>query len=398
MLDTKHFLILVGPRQTGKTTSLKQLHQYLDEQKRQCSYINLENPLVLEEVNKHPENLLKFTSFFQLNNGQKLFLLVDEVQYADDPSNLLKFLYDEYQNQLKIIATGSSSFYIDKKFSDSMMGRKRLIETGTLNFREFLHFTEHDDLVQELDFLTQQPEYRSLKKTQLESLLEEYMVFGGYPEVVLADSEQEKRIVLEGIATSITKKDLFDAGLTDDVKYAQLLKIIAAEVGGQLNLNEIIKSIKLSYYKAEEMVYVGRKAFIIDTVTPFFRNFRKEISKMPKVFMLDNGLRNFLMNDFRRPSQRQDKGQLLENYIFRLFWDRYRSDQLHYWRTADQYEVDFVIEDNREEGSAYEVKWNGSTSFTKGQKRFMETYPTFPLKKICWEHPGKDSIDVMRMI
>ncbi|MEX0965999.1 MAG: ATP-binding protein [Bacteroidia bacterium] len=394
-LETKHFIILVGPRQTGKTTALTQLNQYLKAEGKAVAYINLENPLVLQEVNKHPEHLLNYTDFFRLPEGEKLFLLVDEVQYAADPSNLLKFLYDEYHDRLKIIATGSSSFYIDRKFGDSMMGRKRLVQSGTLNFTEFLHFSGNDALMDELDKLAQNPQYRSLQEPKLKNLLEQYLTYGGYPEVVLATDEKEKQMVLQGIGTSIIKKDLLDSGLTDDLKFAQFLRLLAGETGKQTNLNSISKSLKINNKKAEEMMYVARKSFIIETISPFFRNFRKELTKMPKAYFIDSGLRNFLINDFRRPSLRQDKGEVLENYVFRLLWDSYSTDQLHHWRTADQYEVDFVIENNREKGMAWEVKWDGETSLSSGQKKFAETYENFPLKKLCWQNPDANSIEIL---
>lgn len=88
-------------------------------------------------MNENPENLLQYAGYFTRNEDKRFYVLIDEVQYVDNPANLLKYLYDEYHPDLKIIATGSSSFYIDKKFGDSLIGRKRLIQSSTLNFREF---------------------------------------------------------------------------------------------------------------------------------------------------------------------------------------------------------------------------------------------------------------------
>ncbi|WP_315899990.1 DUF4143 domain-containing protein [Membranihabitans marinus] len=184
--------------------------------------------------------------------------------------------------------------------------------------------------------------------------------------------------------------------MTDDLKYFQLMRFIAGQIGEQLNVNSLSRQLKLPYRKAENMIYVARKSFMIATLPPFFRNFRKEITKMEKVFILDPGLRNFLINDFRPITDRQDKGSVLENYFFRILWERHNSLNLHYWRTADKYEVDFIVEESRSRGMAYEVKWNGEAPLKQGQIVFTEEYPDFPITKVCWDHPGDGAVDILR--
>ena len=142
-------------------------------------------------VNKHPEEIFRFVprpdkSLQQTNPaGKPAYLFIDEVQYASDPSNLLKYLYDLYHENLKIVATGSSAFYIDKKFKDSLAGRKRIFELQTLSFDEWLNFKDLDELSGELKLIRQQKDYRSPGFRQLLESFNEYLIFGGYPEVVL---------------------------------------------------------------------------------------------------------------------------------------------------------------------------------------------------------------------
>jgi len=198
-LKDDKFIILTGARQTGKTSILIMLRNYLEEKGESSIYFNLENPDYREFLNKHPYNI------FELMPKSKVrqYVIIDEIQYLDDPTNFLKLLYDEKRDKVKIIASGSSSFYIDKKFKDSLVGRKTLWEVYPLNFNEFLIFKEQADLMKQKD-----KKLSVYYASKLKELWSEYLIFGGYPEVVLAENEEAKKIILEDIGTSYIKKIL----------------------------------------------------------------------------------------------------------------------------------------------------------------------------------------------
>ena len=144
-LDDKRYSILIGARQVGKTTVVKQVKDYLVSKNEKAFFITFENPEILKAINEHPEHIFKYAVHpSSLNTKERLFLLIDEVQYAANPSNFLKYLYDTYEGKVKIIATGSSAFYINKDFKDSLAGRKKIFELYTLDFEEFLHFKAGD--------------------------------------------------------------------------------------------------------------------------------------------------------------------------------------------------------------------------------------------------------------
>lgn len=394
-LDQKQFTLIAGPRQSGKTTTLKQIEEYFREKNIPCSYIDLENIRIRSAVNEDPDNLLHYTDFPGLKNEERYFVLLDEVQNASDPSHLLKYLYDTYHPKLKIIATGSSSFYIDQKFTDSLVGRKRLITTSTLSFEEFLAYTQSEDLEQELHALQTNPKRKSTQRPQLIHALEEYLKYGGYPEVVLAKSHEEKLEILDDIALSMIQKDLIESGISDELNYHRLLRTLAFENGQLLNVHSLSHDLKLKRQLIESMIYIARKSLLISTLSPFHKNFRKELSKMPKLYFLDTGLRNYLANDFRVLGDRQDKGVLLENYLYCSLWRKYDPLQIHFWRTADAYEVDFVIESRKNSGQAYEVKWNCKQKMSKGQHHFIDHYKLFPLQKVCFTGAGPAEIDIL---
>ncbi len=131
-LKRKEYIIITGARQVGKTTILKQISKFLKEQNEVHYFLTFENPDILNLVNDHPANILQFTGVGspsrEAESGKKITLLIDEVQYHKNPSNFLKYHYDVNGDWLKIVATGSSAFYLDTKFKDSLAGRKKIFE------------------------------------------------------------------------------------------------------------------------------------------------------------------------------------------------------------------------------------------------------------------------------
>lgn len=167
-LPDKEFIIITGARQTGKTTLLSQVQNHLIAQgKKSVFYLTLEDPAILSRLNQHPEYIFDFTI---RKEGEKVFVLIDEVQYLDNPSNFLKLLYDKHHKNLKIVATGSSAFYIDQKFTDSLAGRKKLFELYTLDLEEYLLFRSGNNTLSiELGRIRENPSYYSTRQKELET-------------------------------------------------------------------------------------------------------------------------------------------------------------------------------------------------------------------------------------
>jgi len=390
--------ILIGPRQVGKTTLVKQLAKILEEQGEQFYFLTFEDPAILDAVNQHPENIFNYTQLpSAMPDGKRLYIIIDEVQYANNPSNFLKLLYDKYKEQVKVIATGSSAFYIDKSFKDSLAGRKKVFELFPLSFDEFLHFKQEDGLAGELQEMRDREKYQSVSRLKINALFDEYLIYGGYPEVVLAETEQEKQEILKELVNSYMKKDALEAGIREEQKFFRLARLLADQAGNLVNNNELGNTLQLTSPTIENYTYILQKSFIINLVTPFYGNLRKELTKMPKVYFSDNGLRNVLVNNFNKLSDREDKGQLLENYVFNRLRKLYDADNLHYWRTADGNEVDFIVEQGIKQGSAYEVKFSDSQFKASKYQKFTEGYPGFELRCVSREVSGGNAFDVVRL-
>jgi len=376
-LKEKEFTIISGARQTGKTTLLNQLLNYLQQRQETGFFLTLEDPAILSRLNQHPENLFEFI----LRAPEKrIFVLLDEVQYLNDPSNFLKLLYDKYSPQLKVIAAGSSAFYIDRKFKDSLAGRKRLFELFTLDFDEYLKFrTANTDLQDELHQIRSNSKYTSSKRKELESQFHEYLTYGGYPEVVLAGSAKKKIEILKELMRSYLKRDIAESNIRDQEKLYRMLIILSHQTGSLVNVNELSRTLKLSVTAVENYLYLLRKCLHVHLINPFYGNLRKELTKMPKVYFHDLGFRNIIMNLFSPLDQRPDKGSIIENYAFIRLRERFGTDNLHYWRTVDGNEIDFIITETTGKGRAIEIKYDEGNFNPSGYSKFTAGYPGYPL-------------------
>ncbi|MCP4295982.1 MAG: AAA family ATPase, partial [Proteobacteria bacterium] len=227
-------VFLLGTRQTGKTTLshlVAENSQYSNEDTRFIDFEDKQQRSIFNET-----NLSNLKQIFRLEgiDHQKPHLLVfDEVQLLDDPSNLLKLLHDHFPN-LKIIATGSSSLQIKNKFSDSLAGRKRVYQVQPLNFDEFLLFREEKKFIEMRKIFNNEDHIDSLipiisaVHSQFLSLFEEYLIYGGYPEVVLIHDKEAKLQKLDSIVSSYIQKDIREIANIENISaYNNFLKYLA---------------------------------------------------------------------------------------------------------------------------------------------------------------------------
>ena len=369
-LEKKEFTILTGARQTGKSTLLKQLEEDCKQSGIPTIFLNLENKSILAELNKSPLSIIHFLP----ETEQRIIVFIDEVQYLDDPSNFLKLLYDEYAPKLKIVATGSSAFYIDRNFKDSLAGRKRVFTLYTCSFSECLLLKNKTDLLNEFNRLSNQKGAKSVVLSALEVEFYNYILFGGYPAVVLEPDMEEKKQRLNEIKDSYVKRDILEAGVKNESAFYALFRILADQSGNLLNVNELSTTLRIKTETVENYLFILRKCFHVVLIKPFFRNLRKELTKMPKVYLLDTGLRNCLLNNFESLPFRTDRGALWENFYFRILLNKYSQDELFYWRTSVGNEVDFVLP-HIQNPFAVEVKYDQSAIKESKYKLFSANYP-----------------------
>lgn len=386
-LEKKPYTIIVGARQTGKTTLLKQLRDTAKSEGKDTFFFNMEQMDVRAEMNADPMNLLKYIP----HTETKKYIFIDEIQYLEDPSNFLKLIFDDYSDRMKIVATGSSAFYIDKKFKDSLAGRKRVFQLGTCSFEEYLEMREETELLREWQRLSMENEAKTTMLSALRAALDDYIIYGGYPAVVCEDDPDEKIALLKELRDSYLQRDISEAGITNSDKFYKLYTLLAAQTGTEVNVSELSKTIGASGPSVESYLNVLQKSFHIALIIPFYRNIKKELVKMPKAYVMDTGMRNCLINYFPATLGLGDDGALFENFIYHRLRERYTEEDIKYWRTSDQKEVDFVVDAPRTK-AAYEVKNNQAQVRPKKYRTFDEAYPEFGLDFLSKEPLSEKTI------
>ncbi len=364
--------ILIGARQTGKTTLLRQLSDGLQKEREPTEFISLEDPFILAELNKHPDKLFEFIQ--PLNDIKKTNIFIDEIQYLDDPSNFLKYHFDLYKDKIKLIVSGSSSFYIDKKFKDSLAGRKKIFNILTLSFEELLYFKDKTDLLE----MVKSGKIPLLYRKEIDKLVFEYLLYGGYPDVVLANNLENKRQILKELANSYVKKDAIEAKIKLPDLYLKMMITLSAQIGSLVNTNKLSANFQIDNSTVNLYLRLMRQSFHVSLINPFFNNRPKELRKMSKIYFNDLGLRNYFIDNFDPIGIRNDKGALFENFVFRRFLDHCDDDEIRYWRTQKKQEVDFIIKGKQ----AFEVKYSEDQFNPAKYAYFKTSYPDLPLKLI----------------
>ncbi|MFH1453868.1 MAG: ATP-binding protein [Armatimonadota bacterium] len=342
-LKKGEILVIHGARQTGKTTLLKIIRDKLINEKGvlpdNIFYFDLEDFTFLEMFNKgHKEVVSYIESHKNIDKNNKIYILIDEIQYLDNPSPLLKILHDHYE-WLKIIVSGSSSFQVKSKFKDSLAGRTVDFELYPLDFEEFLVFKEIN-----YDLSSFKAFQSETVNKELSGLFKEYLIYGGYPKIVLEKSIDAKETYLKQVINTYVKKDIRDLGHIRDVnRFNKLLRVLADKTGSLLNVLELSSTIGISRPTIEEYLFIMENTYIIKMVPPFYTNIRSEISKMSKIFFEDTGIANLL-----KYGVFLDKvsGELFENAVYCAIRSALGKEIVKYWRTKQKTEIDFIADLN----------------------------------------------------
>ena len=370
-LDKKEILAIVGPRQSGKTTLLKKIQIGL----KNSVFLNFEDKEVLELFETDIKNFAR--KYF--NNYKYIF--IDEFQHSKNGGKNLKYLYDFYDKN-KIIISGSSAIDLTIYAIKFLVGRIFVFNLYQLDFEEFLNFKQQDllsvylDYKKDLDLKYGKINFLNISTTlnnQFNKILEEFLLWGGYPRVVLAKDEKEKRIILKNIYNTYFLRDIRDTlGLIDDFKLAKLIKALAIQAGQLVEYNELGQISGYDYLTLKKYLNILEKTFICMPLVPFFQNKRKEIVKNPKLYFFDTGIRNYIVNDFKNLSDRVDASSLYENFVFNQLTKQ--EIIINFWRTKAGAEVDFILEINAEK-VPLEIKSNLKKAvLTKSLNAFMEDY------------------------
>ncbi|WP_157579056.1 ATP-binding protein [Spirosoma montaniterrae] len=333
-------IILTGPRQVGKTTLLRELAQ---QTQQDTLWLNCDEPddrADLEGVGS--------TQLRALVGTHKL-VLIDEAQRVSSIGLTLKLLVDQLP-EVQVIATGSSALELAGGISEPLTGRK-------FDYRL-------------LPFSTQEMAY-SISARDEQRLLEQRLIYGFYPEVVLNPSNGERR--LAELADSYLYKDILRlADIRKPAVLQKLLIALALQIGSEVSYHELGQTVGTDPATVERYIGLLEQTFVVFQIGALSRNLRNELKKSKKVFFYDNGIRNAIIKNFNPLSLRADVGALWENFMIaeRVKANAYanRRPNYYFWRTTQQQEIDWLEE---EQGAlrAFEFKWN-----PKAKARFPASF------------------------
>lgn len=345
-LEPNKVLVIYGPRRVGKTTLIK---QYLKKTRLSYRLENGENLMVQRVLSSQDFALIK--DFV----GNHELLVFDEAQYIPNVGLGLKIIVDQCP-QIRVIATGSSSFDLSGQVGEPLTGRKKTLLLYPLAQLEFA---------------------RQVNKFDLRQQLPDFLVFGSYPSVSTAKSKKQKQEILEELSQSYLLKDLLALErLKSPQILMDLLKLLAFQIGSEISLNELATQLVIDVKTTGRYLDLLGKTFVIFKLQGFSRNLRKEITSKRKYYFIDLGIRNAIINNFNGLELRDDVGRLWENFLVieRLKTQEYKNHHgnFYFWRTWDKQEVDWV----EERGGVlhgYEFKWKDDKQI-KSPRDWQKTY------------------------
>lgn len=388
-MGRKEIFALLGPRQSGKTTLLKLLKQWLENEKgvkpEQISFITFEDRDILEKFSVDPKEYVK--SLVARKTNERFYFFIDEFQYLTDGGKTLKLLYDMFDN-IKFIVTGSSSLELTGKTAKFLVGRIFYFYLWQLSFGELIRarsnqlfnvYQEKNALVK--DFFEDGKDFSSpaadIFSQDLRKLFEEYALWGGYPEVAKAENVETKTIILKNIYDTYVSKDIIELlKITDYSVLKKLLTILAAQIGSLVNYQNLARDAQSYFQEIKYHLSILEQTYIISLISPYFTNRATEIRKNPKVYFIDLGLRNYILSAFHDLSVRPDLGSVIENVIFsQLKFQTKEESDIKYWRTIAKAEMDFILP-KKQSILALEVKYSffDSPKVSRGFRSFISEY------------------------
>ncbi|MEK6921129.1 MAG: ATP-binding protein [Nanoarchaeota archaeon] len=329
-LDKPEILAVIGPRQCGKTTLLRNI------------FAELQGAVFLDFEDRETLELFEtdLRAFISLYVEKYRYVFIDEFQYAKNGGKNLKYIYDHHKT--KIIISGSSATDLSIQSIKYLVGRIFVFSLHPFSFEEYLSYKD-----KEIYTFVTQAKLSPIIVTKILPLFQEFCIYGGYPRVLLATTKEEKELVLRNIYNTYLLKEIKEIlQLPDDYKLTKLLHALALQTGNMIHYNELSRITGFSYQDLVKYLNILEKTFVCIRSQPYHTNKRTELAKVPKIFFVDTGFRNAIIKNFQELHNRTDKGALHENFVAT---ELYKAGlDVKYWRTKSDAEVDFVVEKNGE--------------------------------------------------
>jgi len=335
-------IVIVGARQVGKTTLIKNILK-----EKEYLFFDADDPTIRQLLtNPNTEEIRTFL-------GESKIVFIDEAQRIEGIGLTLKIITDQFKD-VQLIVSGSSSFDLGNRLNEPLTGRKFEYELFPVSWEEFEN---------KVGFV------------KAEQQINNRLLYGFYPDVL--NNPGKEKLILKNLTSSYLYRDILAFSDIRKPKILDdLLLALALQIGSEVNYNELAQTIGVNKITIQKYIDILEKAYIIFKLHSFSRNLRNEIKRNRKIYFLDTGIRNMITGNFNQPGQRTDIGALWENFLIseRVKQNGYKDTfaRMYFWRTKQQQEVDFV-EEKAGQISGFELKWKAKSN-TKLPETFAKNY------------------------
>ena len=336
-LAAPEITLLIGARQVGKTTLMDQLRSNLAAQGEQTLYLNLDFEADAAHCTTQEALIRKIS--LEIGHG-KGYVFIDEIQRKSNAGLFLKGLYDR-KLPYKFICSGSGSLELKEQIHESLVGRKRIFELLPVSFKEYFHYQTHyryESAWQQ--FLESHPE-------KYTSLLNDYLAFGGYPRIITEERQSEKQRIMHDIFRSYIDRDIVSLlRLERPDAFNRMIQLAASQIGSLVNISRWSAHCGVAFATLQTYLWYAQRTFLLRLLPPWHSNLGKEIIKSPMVYFVDLGMRNYSIGLYGPILHQREAAFLFQNLIFNILHElmQWRGLTLHFWRTTDRAEVDFVVD------------------------------------------------------
>jgi uncharacterized protein len=328
-INKPEIVVLTGMRRVGKTTLLNMVFEKIESDNK--VFLDLTNPIhqmIFEE--KNYDNIWSNLKEYKISDRNKAYIFLDEIQQKPDIVNVIKYFYDHFK--VKFYLTGSSSFYFKNLFPESLAGRKIVYEIFPLDFEEFLIFKKQNKTFDK-DFKSKEKNKNKISFEKFKKFYEEYLLYGGFPQVVIEEKVERKRQWLEDIFKSYFEIDVRTLADFKDINiFRDLIFLLLKRTGTKLEIDKISSELGVSRPTVYSYISFLQGTYFVYLISPFTKNIDREVSGTKKIYICDNGIVNYF--------SKIDWGSLLENTVF---LNLVKYGEIKYYQKRKGPEIDFIL-------------------------------------------------------
>lgn len=375
-IGEEKIIILKWARQVWKTTLMKYFFEKLKNEWKQVEFLSADK-LLKDDIFETPEDLINFIKTkFLFSTKNKLYLFIDEFQYIKNAGLFLKNIFDEYKDKIQIICSGSSSLEITKN-TEFLTWRAISFYIDRIWFKDYFFYSNNEIIKKDftLNNFNDLENFYKFYKNNLENNFKEYLNYWWYPEWITAKNKENKERLISEIIKVYIEKDIVSFLKIENIRaFNNLIKLLSSNIWELINILEISNVLNISMETVNKYLDILEGTFIFTRVKPYYTNVRKELSKMPKIFIEDLAIKNYELWEFDSVYNKINIWAEVENFVYNELRKKIEKEKIFFYRTVSKSEIDFIIEEKYNLHTIIEVKYKSKVKIPLAFKNFKEKY------------------------